>query len=113
MAAVKSGLEDAQQGGAAAEGESLQSPKAQGQQQAVGQPRGERQQQQPEEQQESAGVQAALAMLRFYKSAISPLLPPACRFVPTCSGVWLWGGLCADQSGWVQIWSGHRNTSRG
>lgn len=28
---------------------------------------------------------AALAMLRFYKRAISPLLPPSCRFQPTCS----------------------------
>lgn len=27
----------------------------------------------------------ALAILRFYKRAISPLLPPACRFLPTCS----------------------------
>jgi len=27
----------------------------------------------------------ALAMLRFYKRAISPLLPPSCRFQPTCS----------------------------
>jgi putative membrane protein insertion efficiency factor len=26
-----------------------------------------------------------LALLRFYKSFISPLLPPACRFEPTCS----------------------------
>jgi putative membrane protein insertion efficiency factor len=26
-----------------------------------------------------------LQMLRGYKWAISPLLPPACRFVPTCS----------------------------
>lgn len=26
-----------------------------------------------------------LAALRFYKRRISPLLPPACRFVPTCS----------------------------
>ncbi|MCA1591055.1 MAG: membrane protein insertion efficiency factor YidD [Acidobacteria bacterium] len=23
--------------------------------------------------------------LRFYKEAVSPLLPPACRFIPTCS----------------------------
>jgi uncharacterized protein len=23
--------------------------------------------------------------LKFYKRAISPLLPPACRFTPTCS----------------------------
>jgi putative membrane protein insertion efficiency factor len=26
-----------------------------------------------------------LALLRFYKVAISPLLPSACRFTPTCS----------------------------
>ena len=26
-----------------------------------------------------------IALLRFYKLAISPLLPPACRFHPTCS----------------------------
>ena len=26
-----------------------------------------------------------LALLRLYKMAISPLLPPSCRFVPTCS----------------------------
>jgi putative membrane protein insertion efficiency factor len=24
-------------------------------------------------------------LLRFYKASISPLLPPACRFMPTCS----------------------------
>ncbi len=27
----------------------------------------------------------ALIILRFYKRRVSPLLPPACRFVPTCS----------------------------
>jgi len=26
-----------------------------------------------------------LALLRAYKAYISPLLPPACRFLPTCS----------------------------
>jgi putative membrane protein insertion efficiency factor len=26
-----------------------------------------------------------LALLRAYRWAISPLLPPACRYVPTCS----------------------------
>lgn len=26
-----------------------------------------------------------LTALRFYRRAISPLLPPACRFQPTCS----------------------------
>ncbi|HZT57548.1 MAG TPA: membrane protein insertion efficiency factor YidD [Pyrinomonadaceae bacterium] len=25
------------------------------------------------------------SLLRFYKAFISPLLPPSCRFVPTCS----------------------------
>jgi len=28
---------------------------------------------------------AVLAALRAYKAAISPLLPPACRYLPTCS----------------------------
>jgi putative membrane protein insertion efficiency factor len=28
---------------------------------------------------------AALALLRFYKRNISPTLPPACRYEPTCS----------------------------
>jgi putative membrane protein insertion efficiency factor len=29
--------------------------------------------------------QLALALLRLYKRGISPLLPSACRFYPTCS----------------------------
>ena len=29
--------------------------------------------------------QALLALLGAYKRWVSPLLPPACRFVPTCS----------------------------
>lgn len=28
---------------------------------------------------------ALLALIRFYQRAISPLTPPSCRFVPTCS----------------------------
>ncbi|HET7701395.1 MAG TPA: membrane protein insertion efficiency factor YidD [Candidatus Limnocylindria bacterium] len=28
---------------------------------------------------------AVVAVLRFYKSRISPQLPPACRYTPTCS----------------------------
>ena len=28
---------------------------------------------------------AVLAALRFYKAAVSPMLPPACRYTPTCS----------------------------
>ena len=27
----------------------------------------------------------AAALLTFYKQRVSPLLPPACRYVPTCS----------------------------
>lgn len=30
-------------------------------------------------------VTVVTALLRFYKALISPLLPPSCRFVPTCS----------------------------
>ncbi len=30
-------------------------------------------------------TRAALAVIRGYKLAVSPLMPPACRFVPTCS----------------------------
>lgn len=31
------------------------------------------------------GKALMLAALRFYKRAVSPLLPPACRYTPTCS----------------------------
>ena len=33
----------------------------------------------------SRGARAAAAALRFYKAALSPLLPRACRYEPTCS----------------------------
>jgi len=33
----------------------------------------------------SAGARAVAGMVRAYKRFISPLLPPACRFQPTCS----------------------------
>jgi putative membrane protein insertion efficiency factor len=39
----------------------------------------------PQQVEEKVGVRVALNVLRFYKTAISPLLPPACRFQPTCS----------------------------
>jgi len=26
-----------------------------------------------------------VSLLKFYKAAVSPWLPPSCRFVPTCS----------------------------
>lgn len=30
-------------------------------------------------------IRLLVALLDFYKRRISPLLPPACRFTPTCS----------------------------
>lgn len=33
----------------------------------------------------SSAARAAAALLAGYKKVISPLLPPACRFAPTCS----------------------------
>jgi hypothetical protein len=33
----------------------------------------------------NAGTRCAVAVLDFYKRFISPLLPRACRFEPTCS----------------------------
>jgi putative membrane protein insertion efficiency factor len=51
----------------------------------------------------SFGARAATLVLRFYKAVISPLLPRACRYEPTCSvyareaierhGLWRGGGL--------------------
>lgn len=34
---------------------------------------------------EEAGVALALALLRFYREQLSPLMPRSCRFVPSCS----------------------------
>ena len=35
---------------------------------------------------ESSSIsEASVGALRFYKQVISPLMPPACRFIPTCS----------------------------
>jgi putative membrane protein insertion efficiency factor len=47
-----------------------------------------------------------LAALRVYKWAVSPLLPPACRYVPTCSeyameAVDRYGAL---RGGWMAMW---------
>ena len=33
----------------------------------------------------SPGARAATAVLRFYKAVLSPILPRACRYDPTCS----------------------------
>ena len=32
-----------------------------------------------------AGAALLIAPIRFYQWCISPMLPPACRFMPTCS----------------------------
>jgi putative membrane protein insertion efficiency factor len=32
-----------------------------------------------------AGAAALIAPIRFYRRFLSPLLPPACRYEPTCS----------------------------
>ena len=45
----------------------------------------ELEQQDTQQVEDNPAVQAALAALRFYKAAISPLLPPSCRYIPTCS----------------------------
>ncbi|MDZ7640590.1 MAG: membrane protein insertion efficiency factor YidD [Desulfurivibrio sp.] len=49
------------------------------------------------------GQRCGLALIRFYQFFISPLFPPSCRFVPSCSeyareaitsyGVWRGGWL--------------------
>jgi hypothetical protein len=31
------------------------------------------------------GARLMLALIGFYRRGVSPLLPPACRFTPTCS----------------------------
>ena len=55
---------------------------------------------------QSIAIRFVITLLRGYKYLLSPLLPPACRFTPTCSqyaceavqryGVFrgLWMGLC-------------------
>ena len=37
---------------------------------------------------------AAIGALKFYKKVISPLIPPGCRFIPTCSE---YGQQCFEQ----------------
>jgi len=49
----------------------------------------------------------ALALIRFYQRRVSRVLPPACRFVPSCSeyayqaivmyGLWKGGGLAVKR----------------
>lgn len=52
----------------------------------------------------------AIAMLRFYKRFLSPLLPPMCRFEPTCS---LYMMQAIEKYGFVHgSWLGLRRLSR-
>ncbi|MFP4599110.1 MAG: membrane protein insertion efficiency factor YidD [Persicimonas sp.] len=51
-----------------------------------------------------------MAMVRFYQRAISPLLPPSCRFRPTCSQYTL---IAIKRHGfWRGIWLGLRRILR-
>ena len=60
--------------------------------------------------------QIFLAVIRFYQVAISPMKPPSCRFVPTCSqysaqaigkyGAWKGGRLAVRRILRCQPWGG-------
>lgn len=52
----------------------------------------------------------ALSLLRFYKRFISPLLPPMCRFEPTCS---VYTMQAVEKYGVVRgVWLGMRRLAR-
>ena len=52
----------------------------------------------------------ALALLRFYKRFISPLLPPMCRFEPTCS---VYTMNAVEKYGVIRgVWLGIRRLAR-
>ena len=52
----------------------------------------------------------ALKMLRFYKRFISPMLPPSCRFYPTCS---IYTYEAIDRYGFFRgSWMGVKRISR-
>ena len=52
----------------------------------------------------------ALLLLRFYKRFLSPLLPPMCRFEPTCS---VYTMQAVDKYGALRgIWLGVRRLGR-
>lgn len=46
-----------------------------------------------------------IALLRFYQGTISPLTPPSCRFVPTCSqyGIEAIQKYGAFKGGWLTL----------
>jgi putative membrane protein insertion efficiency factor len=51
-----------------------------------------------------------LAALRFYKRWLSPLLPPACRYHPTCSEYM--AGAVAEHGALRGVWLGLRRLAR-
>lgn len=52
----------------------------------------------------------AIWLLRFYKYAISPLLPPACRFTPSCSE---YAAEAIAKHGFLKgVWLGAKRLSR-
>ena len=52
----------------------------------------------------------ALAPLRFYKRFLSPLLPPMCRFEPTCS---IYMMQAIEKHGTLRgVWLGMRRLAR-
>ena len=58
----------------------------------------------------NAARAAALAPLRFYKRFISPLLPPMCRFEPTCS---VYTMQAVEKHGVIRgVWLGMRRLAR-
>jgi putative membrane protein insertion efficiency factor len=53
---------------------------------------------------------AALFLLRFYKRFISPILPPMCRFEPTCS-IYMMHAI--EKYGFIRgTWMGLRRLAR-
>jgi putative membrane protein insertion efficiency factor len=53
---------------------------------------------------------AALLLLRFYKRFLSPLLPPMCRFAPTCSEFMM---QAIEKHGFLRgVWLGLRRLAR-
>ena len=56
------------------------------------------------------GRRIALSLLSFYKRFLSPLLPPMCRFEPTCS---VYTMQAVDKYGALRgIWLGIRRLGR-
>ena len=44
-----------------------------------------------------------LTLIRFYRQNISPLRPPCCRFIPTCSEYALVEKYGAFKGGWLAL----------